>query len=120
MGLQKENIFEEVIDSDDETSYYVANITRRPQDIYQDEVFEHDAEDEDETDEENEISTFSGGNRNRSRARSDRRGGGRNRNTQSQQINLPSSPSFNKFAHQYPLYNEPHLNLQWAWEINLL
>ena len=116
MSLQ-ENIFKEVIDSDDETGYYVANITRRPQDIYQDEVFEHDAEDEDETDEENEISTFSGGNRSRSRARSDRRGGGRNRNTQSQQINLPSSPSFNKFAHQYPLYNEPHLNLPYEYSI---
>ncbi|CAJ0856680.1 2131_t:CDS:2 [Entrophospora sp. SA101] len=38
----QENIFEEnQQDSDNELDYYIANITRRPQNIYQDESLEY-------------------------------------------------------------------------------
>ena len=53
-----------------------------------------------------EISTFSAN-----------RSGRRNRNIQSQQINIPNPLPFNRFIHQYPLHDEPGLNLPYEYSI---
>src|SRR5437764_13325449 len=106
----QEDIFEINNDSDHESGYYIANITRKQHDIYQ--IEDTDESDSDATIESMDMDEILTNDIQTERSSRERR---RNSQTQSQ-INLPPPPPFNHLNHQH-LLHESDVNLPYEYSI---